>query len=103
LQVVAEVELVALDLMVLYQKAEMEERVQVLHHYQVVHFLVVAVDQDQLTITKPVDVVVQVVVVKDKEILLQSQQQMEQQILVVEVGEEQIILPLILEQMVVQE
>jgi hypothetical protein len=74
MQVEVEVVQVALDLMVLYQKAEMGELVQVLHHYQVVHFLVVAVDQDQLMITKPVDVVVQAAVVKDKEILLQSQQ-----------------------------
>jgi hypothetical protein len=103
MQVVVEAALVALELMELFLKVEMEELVQVLHHYQVVHFLVVAVDQDQLMITKPVDVVVQAVVVKDKEILLQLQQQMDQQILAVEVVEEQILLLQHLEQMVDQE
>ena len=69
--VVAEVELAEQALLEVFLKVEMEQLVQVLHHYQVVHFLVVEVEQDQLMITKPVDVVVQAVVVKEKEILLQ--------------------------------
>ena len=69
--VVAEVELAEQALLEVFLKVEMEQLVQVLHHYQVVHFLVVEVEQDQLMINLAVYVVVQAVVVKEKEILLQ--------------------------------
>jgi hypothetical protein len=98
-----EVAPVALDLMELFLKEEMEELLQVLPLYRVQHMLLAEVEQDLLMITKPVVVELQVFLEEDKEILQQLLQLVVLLTELVAVVEKQMILELRLAQMVDQE